>query len=132
MALTDAEATKHSRHSMFFMDADSEGFEVLRYMNVFGIRQDYKGAYVAVIHKMLDAIENGEGPMIIGNGEERFDFINVKDCALANLLAAKSKKFNSCYNVGTGNATSLNEIARLRPGSRMITLIETNVSRFVH
>ncbi len=86
---------------------------ILRYMNVFGIRQDYKGAYVAVIHKMLDAIENGEGPIIIGNGKERFDFINVKDCALANLLAAKSKKFNSCYNVGTGNATSLNEIASL-------------------
>ena len=36
MALTDAEAAKHSRHSMFFMDAESEGFEVLRYMNVFG------------------------------------------------------------------------------------------------
>ena len=62
---------------------------------------------------MLDAIENGEGPIIIGNGKERFDFINVKDCALANLLASKSKKFNSCYNVGTGNATSLNEIASL-------------------
>jgi len=36
MALTDADAAKHSRHSMFFVDADSEGFEVLRYMNVFG------------------------------------------------------------------------------------------------
>ena len=36
MALTDLDAAKHSRHSMFFVDADSEGFEVLRYMNVFG------------------------------------------------------------------------------------------------
>ncbi len=36
MALTDPDAVKHSRHSMFFVDADSEGFEVLRYMNVFG------------------------------------------------------------------------------------------------
>ncbi len=36
MALTDPDAEKHSRHSMFFVDADSEGFEVLRYMNVFG------------------------------------------------------------------------------------------------
>ena len=33
MALTDSDATKHSRHSMLFMDAESEGFEVLRYMN---------------------------------------------------------------------------------------------------
>ena len=36
MALTDPNATKHSRHSMFFVDAESEGFEVLRFMNVFG------------------------------------------------------------------------------------------------
>ena len=36
MALTDPDAAKHSRHSMFFVDADSEGFEVLRFMNVFG------------------------------------------------------------------------------------------------
>ena len=36
MALTDPNAAKHSRHSMFFVDAESEGFEVLRYMNVFG------------------------------------------------------------------------------------------------
>ncbi|MFL2800974.1 MAG: acyl-CoA dehydrogenase family protein [Paracoccaceae bacterium] len=36
MALTDSNAAKHSRHSMFFVDADSEGFEVLRFMNVFG------------------------------------------------------------------------------------------------
>ena len=36
MALTDLNAAKHSRHSMFFVDAESEGFEVLRFMNVFG------------------------------------------------------------------------------------------------
>ena len=36
MALTDPDAAKHSRHSMFFVDAESEGFEVLRFMNVFG------------------------------------------------------------------------------------------------
>ena len=36
MALTDPDAAKHSRHSMFFVDADSDGFEVLRFMNVFG------------------------------------------------------------------------------------------------
>ena len=36
MALTDPNSAKHSRHSMFFVDAESEGFEVLRFMNVFG------------------------------------------------------------------------------------------------
>ena len=31
----------------------------LRYMNVYGPRQDYKGAYIAVMHKILDRIEGG-------------------------------------------------------------------------
>ena len=38
----------------------------LRYMNVYGPRQDYKGAYI-VLMKMLDAIDRGEGPTILGD-----------------------------------------------------------------
>jgi UDP-glucose 4-epimerase len=40
----------------------------LRYMNVYGPRQDYHGAYIAVIMKMLDAIDRGESPTIMGDG----------------------------------------------------------------
>jgi UDP-glucose 4-epimerase len=36
------------------------GYVGLRYMNVYGPRQDYRGAYIAVIMKMLDAIDRGE------------------------------------------------------------------------
>ncbi len=39
-------------------------------MNVYGPRQDYRGAYIAVIMKMLDAIDKGEGPTILGDGSE--------------------------------------------------------------
>ena len=53
----------------------------LRYMNVYGPRQDYRGAYIAVIMKMLDAIDRGEGPTIYGDGSEAFDFVAVEDCA---------------------------------------------------
>ena len=42
----------------------------LRYMNVYGPRQDYLGAYIAVMMKMLDAIDRGEGPTILGDGSE--------------------------------------------------------------
>ena len=45
----------------------------LRYMNVYGPRQDYHGAYIAVIMKMLDAIDNGQSPTILGDGSEAFD-----------------------------------------------------------
>ena len=47
----------------------------LRYMNVYGPGQDYKGAYIAVIMKMLDALDKGENPTILGDGSEAFDFV---------------------------------------------------------
>lgn len=85
----------------------------LRYMNVYGTRQDYKGAYIAVIMKMLDKIDENANIEIFGNGKESFDFINVKDCALANYKSLISNKNNNFYNVGTGKKTSLNQIAKL-------------------
>lgn len=86
-------------------------FVGLRYMNVYGPRQDYKGAYIAVIMKMLDAIDRGDGPTIMGDGSEAFDFVAVEDCAKANICAMKANAVGEFYNVGTGVRTSLNELA---------------------
>jgi UDP-glucose 4-epimerase len=85
----------------------------LRYMNVYGPRQDYHGAYIAVIMKMLDAIDKGESPTIMGDGSEAFDFVAVEDCGLANVCAMKSQAVDSFYNVGTGKRTSLKELAEM-------------------
>lgn len=85
----------------------------LRYMNVYGPRQDYNGAYIAVIMKMLDAIDKGDGPTILGDGSETFDFIAVEDCALANLCAMKAETTDRFYNVGTGTRTSLKGLAEM-------------------
>lgn len=85
----------------------------LRYMNVYGPRQDYHGAYIAVIMKMLDAIDKGESPTILGDGSEAFDFVAVEDCGLANVCAMKSDATDQNYNVGTGTRTSLKELAEL-------------------
>lgn len=83
----------------------------LRYMNVYGPRQDYQGAYIAVIMKMLDAIDRGEGPTILGDGSEAFDFIYVGDCGRANVCAINAETAARYYNVGTGIRTSLKELA---------------------
>ena len=83
----------------------------LRYMNVYGPRQDYHGAYIAVIMKMLDAIDRGEAPTILGDGSEAFDFVAVEDCAAANVCAMKASAKDEFYNVGTGIRTSLRELA---------------------
>lgn len=102
------EAMLRSFHHRYGID-----FVGLRYMNVYGPRQDYKGAYIAVIMKMLDAIERGEGPTILGDGTEAFDFIAVEDCAVANVCAMKSDVTDAFYNVGTGKRTTLKQLAQL-------------------
>ena len=88
-------------------------FVGLRYMNVYGPRQDYHGAYIAVIMKMLDAIDNGKSPTILGDGSEAFDFVEVEECGLANVCAMKADAVDSFYNVGTGRRTSLRELAEM-------------------
>ena len=53
----------------------------------------------------------GEGPTILGDGSEAFDFVAVEDCARANICAMKATATDRFYNVGTGKRTSLKEIA---------------------
>jgi UDP-glucose 4-epimerase len=85
----------------------------LRYMNVYGPRQDYQGAYIAVIMKMLDSIDRGDAPTILGDGSEAFDFVAVEDCAAANVCAMSASSVDQFYNVGTGRRTSLKELAEM-------------------
>lgn len=102
------EAMLRSFHHRYQLD-----YVGLRYMNVYGPRQDYQGAYIAVIMKMLDAIDRGESPTILGDGSEAFDFVAVEDCAQANVCAMKAEATDSFYNVGTGVRTSLKELAEM-------------------
>jgi UDP-glucose 4-epimerase len=82
-------------------------------MNVYGPRQDYHGAYIAVIMKMLDAIDRGQSPTIMGDGSEAFDFVAVEDCGLANVCAMKADTVDQFYNVGTGKRTTLKQLAEI-------------------
>lgn len=102
------EAMLRAYHHRYGLD-----FVGLRYMNVYGPRQDYRGAYIAVIMKMLDAIDRGESPTILGDGSEAFDFVAVEDCALANVRAMQADATDRFYNVGTGKRTSLKELAEM-------------------
>ena len=102
------EAMLRAYHHRYGLD-----YAGLRYMNVYGPRQDYRGAYMAVIMKMLDAIDRGESPTIIGDGSEAFDFVAVEDCALANVRAMQADTTDRFYNVGSGRRTSLRELAEL-------------------
>ncbi|HIF58129.1 MAG: NAD-dependent epimerase/dehydratase family protein [Gammaproteobacteria bacterium] len=88
-------------------------FVGLRYMNVYGSRQDYHGAYIAVIMKILDNLDKGVAPIVYGDGSQAYDFVNVVDCARANVSAMKADATDQFYNVGTGIRTSIKELAEL-------------------
>jgi UDP-N-acetylglucosamine 4-epimerase len=84
----------------------------LRYFNVFGKRQDPKGAYAAVIPKWIDAMINNDDVVINGDGETSRDFCFVENAVQANLLAALAvdDDKNEVYNVAVGDITTLNEL----------------------
>lgn len=85
----------------------------LRYMNVYGPRQDYRGAYIAVMMQMLDRIDRGESPVVYGDGSQKYDFVYVEDVARANVLAMAASASGGNYNVGRGIGTSVKELAEL-------------------
>ncbi len=85
----------------------------LRYMNVYGPRQDYRGAYIAVMMKILDNLDRGISPVVFGDGSQAYDFIYVEDTARANVCALKSEVPYGFYNVGRGIKTSIKELTEL-------------------
>ncbi|MCZ6913982.1 MAG: NAD-dependent epimerase/dehydratase family protein, partial [Rickettsia endosymbiont of Ixodes persulcatus] len=85
----------------------------LRYMNVYGPRQDYRGAYIAVIMKILDNLDKGLSPCVYGDGLQAYDFVYVEDCAKANICAMQANTNNQFYNVGTGIRTTIKELVLL-------------------
>jgi UDP-glucose 4-epimerase len=85
----------------------------LRYMNVYGPRQDYKGVYIAVMMKILDNIDKSIPPVVFGDGSQQYDFIHVSDVAAANLCAMQAETSGECYNVGRGIGTSIKDLSEL-------------------
>lgn len=106
-------ATKIAGEAMLraFNDRYGLPYVGLRYMNVYGPRQDYRGAYIAVIMKMLDAVDRGEPLVVYGDGSQAYDFVYVGDCAAANVCAMKADTVDRFYNVGTGVRTTIKELA---------------------
>lgn len=118
-----------------FNQAQAKGqkisFSGLRYMNVYGSRQYRDGMHISVIARMLNAIEEGQNITIHGDGTQAYDFVDVTDCARANILAIQSEVSNKYFNVGTGVKTSIKELADLLiniTGSKISTTF-TDVER---
>ena len=108
-------ATKIAGEAMCRAYFDRFGLEYvgLRYMNVYGPRQDQSAAYTGVIPIMLNKIDRKEVPEINGDGSQAYDFITARDAALANVCALQANVADEFYNVGTGVQTSIKQLCDL-------------------
>src|SRR5271165_2855512 len=86
----------------------------LRFFNVYGPRQDPQSPYSGVISIFCERILNAAPIDIYGDGAQTRDFVHVSD-ACAALLAAMSLRPDTAavFNVCTGRATSVAELARI-------------------
>ena len=87
----------------------------LRYCNVYGPGEDRKGKRMSMIGQLLRHIMNDEVPVLFEDGNQKRDWIHVKDVVEANLLAMEKKNENfwDVFNVGSGIATSFNDIVEI-------------------
>ena len=93
----------------------------LRYFNVFGERQSLDGAYKLVMGIFARQLLNGEPMTVTGDGEQRRDFVYVKDVAEANFLAATSRFVGNgeAINIGSGHNVSVKELAGMMGGPKI-------------
>lgn len=81
----------------------------LRYFNVYGPREYYKGTTASMILQLGLKMLRGEHPKLFKHGEQKRDFVYVEDVVQANLRALGAKS-SGVFNVGSGQARSFNEL----------------------
>ena len=114
-----------------------------RYFNVYGPRQPVRGQYAPVLGIFKRQKDAGEPLTIVGDGNQRRDFVHVEDVARANVMAALADPgqdaYGEVYNIGTGKNFSVNEIAEMfmhektyiapRPGEARVSLANNQKMR---
>lgn len=86
----------------------------LRYFNVYGTRQALSNPYTGLCAIFSSRLLNDKTPLIFEDGEQSRDFVHVSDIVQANLLAIEKNDADyEAMNIGTGVATSVNQMAKL-------------------
>lgn len=84
---------------------------ILRYFNVYGVRQDASSSYAGVIPIFSKLMSQNKQPIIFGDGKQTRDFVSVKDVALTNINACKfNQSDNQTINIGSGEEISVNDL----------------------
>src|SRR6516165_10741201 len=81
----------------------------LRYFNVYGPREAHKGVPASMVYHLTQQMKAGQRPRIFKHGDQRRDFVYVKDVVDGSILALEAKE-SGIYNLGSGQARSFNEL----------------------
>ena len=84
----------------------------LRYFNVYGPGEGHKGKFASMVYQLARRMMEGKPPRLFKWGEQKRDFVYIKDVVEANLLAME-KPVKGIFNVGTGRARSFNELVAI-------------------
>ena len=84
----------------------------LRYFNVYGPREAHKGVPASMVYHLAQQMKAGQRPRIFKHGEQKRDFVYVKDAVEGSIRALKART-SGIYNVGTGEARSFNELVNV-------------------
>jgi dTDP-L-rhamnose 4-epimerase len=108
--------TKRDHEELFLAVGAAYGLPTiaLRYFNTYGPRQALSNPYTGVIAIFASRLRNGRVPLVFEDGGQTRDFVHVSDVVAANLLALeRDAPVGGIYNVGTGRATSVLDVAHL-------------------
>jgi ADP-L-glycero-D-manno-heptose 6-epimerase len=92
-----------------FMGKKMKNIVGLRYFNVFGPREKFKGKMASMIYQLALQMKSGKSPRIFKYGEQERDHVYVKDIVKINLKAMEYGGFG-IFNAATGTKTSFNRI----------------------
>ena len=81
----------------------------LRYFNVYGPREGHKGIPASMAWHLAGQMLQGKRPRIFASGEQKRDFVYVKDIVALTLAAMKAGK-SGVWNAGSGQPRSFNEM----------------------
>ncbi len=85
---------------------------VVRYSNVYGVKQDPANPYCGVVSKFIEAIDNDKAISVHGDGLQTRDFTYVTDTVEATLTALLSPRADGMvFNVGSGFEVSILKLA---------------------
>lgn len=107
--------TKQMQESLIMTVAPTIGIEPvsLRYQNVYGPGQSLKNPYTGILSIFSTLIRQGKSINIFEDGLETRDFVYIDDVVEATFLGATHPDAaGGIFNVGSGVATSVNEVVR--------------------